>query len=239
MKQKPLTQVDHTIIERLSLLRENMNKSRREVIEELNGQISMEQLKSYELESRFSEPTPEHLVILAKYYGVSTDYILGLSDTMNEIPEDDSVDGTYKVSFSGPRNQPIQTLFSLKFKEKELIGYLITSIDDMLDLIELSDSLKKDLNENARLEMEDEDSPDMSDTLRSSMASMQQINATRDSIIYNICHILDDCLRSIVPNITSPYELMDSDVLDAVTAFIERINKEHSEESDEKNKKKN
>lgn len=65
-----------TFAERLTALRENTGKKRQEVADDLK--ISRASLEYYEKGKR--KPDIEVLVRLADYYGVSTDYLLGLSD---------------------------------------------------------------------------------------------------------------------------------------------------------------
>ena len=64
-----------TFAERLTKLRENAGKKRQEVADDL--EISRASLEYYEKGKR--KPDIEVLAKVAKYYGVSTDYLLGLS----------------------------------------------------------------------------------------------------------------------------------------------------------------
>ncbi len=66
---------NETFADRLTKLRENTGKKRQEVADEL--EISRASLEYYEKGKR--KPDIEVLAKVAKYYGVSTDYLLGLS----------------------------------------------------------------------------------------------------------------------------------------------------------------
>lgn len=67
---------NETFADRLTKLRENTGKKRQEVADEL--EISRASLEYYEKGKR--KPDIEVLAKVAKYYGVSTDYLLGLSN---------------------------------------------------------------------------------------------------------------------------------------------------------------
>ena len=63
--------------QRIKYIRENMNSSQKELLEKTNINTSvMNRIESGERAIRDDE-----LIIFAKIFGVSTDYILGLSDT--------------------------------------------------------------------------------------------------------------------------------------------------------------
>ncbi len=66
--------------QRLKDLREDFEKSQREIAEK----ISTTQQQYSKIEKGKTEISSEKLIILAKYYNVSIDYILGLID--NPIP---------------------------------------------------------------------------------------------------------------------------------------------------------
>ncbi len=71
---KGVTSIYH--LPRVKELREKAERGQKEIAEML--QISQQQYSLYETGTR--ELKLCHLVELAKYYGVTTDYILGLSD---------------------------------------------------------------------------------------------------------------------------------------------------------------
>ena len=73
----------HMNFERIRDLREDMDKSQKDVAEYLN--CSQVAYSYYEL-GRRDIPT-ETLVRLAKYYQCSTDYLLGLTDVKEPYPE--------------------------------------------------------------------------------------------------------------------------------------------------------
>lgn len=72
----------HMNFERIRNLREDMDKSQKDVAEYLN--CSQVAYSYYEL-GRRDIPT-ETLVRLAKYYQCSTDYLLGLTDVKEPYP---------------------------------------------------------------------------------------------------------------------------------------------------------
>lgn len=75
-----------TIGERLKLLRKSKKKSREQVAHDLG--ITVRALQTYEIGER-GTPT-DILIMLARYYEVSTDYILGLSEApAHEISENE------------------------------------------------------------------------------------------------------------------------------------------------------
>lgn len=65
------------LAERLKLIREKLGKSQLSVAKEIH--IKNTTLSNYEL--NISSPPPETLATLARYYNVSTDYLLGLTAT--------------------------------------------------------------------------------------------------------------------------------------------------------------
>ena len=64
------------LAERLSLLRKERDMTQKEVSQELG--ISLNSYQRYETEER--EPTAPILVQMAKFYNVSLDYLVGLTD---------------------------------------------------------------------------------------------------------------------------------------------------------------
>lgn len=79
-----------TLGERLAALRNNMGKSQAQVARELShmagSTISRSALSLWELDVH--QPDNDRLLLLASYYGVSTDYLLG-SGAAKEPPKDD------------------------------------------------------------------------------------------------------------------------------------------------------
>lgn len=69
--------------ERLKLLREEKNLNRDEVAEYLN--ITYSSISKYETNERF--PDKENLVKLSKFFNVSIDYLLGLTDIREPAEE--------------------------------------------------------------------------------------------------------------------------------------------------------
>ena len=64
------------LAERLSLLRKERDMTQKEVSQELG--ISLNSYQRYETDER--EPTAPILVQMAKFYNVSLDYLVGLTD---------------------------------------------------------------------------------------------------------------------------------------------------------------
>ena len=78
MKEKILT---HTYISRIRNLREDHDKSQQEIADYLGTSQSM-----YARYERGANEIPvRHIIALCKYYHVSADYILGLSDIKQPI----------------------------------------------------------------------------------------------------------------------------------------------------------
>lgn len=74
--------------ERLKKLRESKGFTQEQLSAELNGLISSRQISSWETTGRDGKPARsrrnisiEYLIIIAKYFGVTIDYLLGLTDT--------------------------------------------------------------------------------------------------------------------------------------------------------------
>ena len=70
-------------LERLKFLRENEKITQSELAKELG--ISQNTYSQYETGAR--QPSLETLIKLAKFYFVSTDYILGLTDDARQYPK--------------------------------------------------------------------------------------------------------------------------------------------------------
>lgn len=64
--------------ERIRELREEKGLSQKQLSKELNSQISDAAICFWENEKR--QPNLDSLIILAKYFGVSIDYLAGLED---------------------------------------------------------------------------------------------------------------------------------------------------------------
>lgn len=74
--------------ERIKKLRESKGFTQEKLSAELNGLISSRQISSWETTGRDGKPAKsrrnisiEYLIPIAKYFGVSIDYLLGLTDT--------------------------------------------------------------------------------------------------------------------------------------------------------------
>jgi len=67
---------------RLKDLREDHDKSQ----EEIGALLKTTQQQYYKYEKGIQELPTRHLVTLAKYYGTSADYILGLTNIMKPYP---------------------------------------------------------------------------------------------------------------------------------------------------------
>lgn len=72
------TKINNKFPERLKELRIEKGLSQMELSRELNGVISASSIGFWELNKR--KPTSDALIILASYFHVSTDYLLGLTD---------------------------------------------------------------------------------------------------------------------------------------------------------------
>ncbi|WP_075780204.1 helix-turn-helix domain-containing protein [Marinitoga sp. 1137] len=100
--------------ERLKQLREEKGISQRQLARDLN--FSSAAVSLYESGQR--EPTLTALEKLAKYFNVSLDYLIGLTDKDNELPD-----------FVKEQITKIDELKSLKLSEKlELIGNELINI---------------------------------------------------------------------------------------------------------------
>lgn len=80
---------------RLKYLRTARGENLEKVAEYLN--VSIQTISNYENEKR--DMTPDTIIKLAEYFGVSTDYILGKSDIRNPEIEEDPL-GLAKIGFS-------------------------------------------------------------------------------------------------------------------------------------------
>jgi len=67
---------------RLKDLREDHDKSQ----EEIGALLKTTQQQYYKYEKGIQELPTRHLITLAKYYGTSADYILGLTNIMKPYP---------------------------------------------------------------------------------------------------------------------------------------------------------
>lgn len=72
-----------TYYERIRELRQDEDISQQELGEALG--ISQHTISQYELHHR--RPDPETIIALAKFFNVSTDYLLGVTNTRNKFPE--------------------------------------------------------------------------------------------------------------------------------------------------------
>lgn len=72
--------------ERLKELRDFTNPHLTQ--KEVGIQTGMSQRKISRLEKGDIKPTPEEIVTLCRFYKVSADYLLGITDTFKEIPKD-------------------------------------------------------------------------------------------------------------------------------------------------------
>lgn len=109
--------------ERLTALRENTGKKRQEVADDLK--ISRASLEYYEKGKR--KPDIEVLVRLADYYGVSTDYLLGLSDVSTT-----DKDIKFICNYTGLSETSVKILNSandlFKLEYMQVINFLIEEI---------------------------------------------------------------------------------------------------------------
>lgn len=64
--------------ERLRELRTNKGLSQAELSKELDGQVTQAAIALWELNKRI--PNADAIILLANYFGVTSDYLLGLSD---------------------------------------------------------------------------------------------------------------------------------------------------------------
>lgn len=80
---------------RLKYLRTERGENLEKVAEYLN--VSIQTISNYENEKR--DMTPDTILKLAEYFGVSTDYLLGKSDIRNPEIEEDPL-GLAKIGFS-------------------------------------------------------------------------------------------------------------------------------------------
>lgn len=71
--------------ERLKELREFTNPHLTQT--EVGLQTGMSQQKISSLETGVINPTPDEIVILCRFYEVSADYMLGITNIYKEIPE--------------------------------------------------------------------------------------------------------------------------------------------------------
>lgn len=71
--------------ERLKELREFTDPKLRQ--EDVGNSVGMSQRKISRLETGTINPTPDEIVKLCKFYNVSADYLLGITDTYKSMPE--------------------------------------------------------------------------------------------------------------------------------------------------------
>ena len=80
---------------RLKFLRNEKGESLEKIAKQLN--VTIQTISNYENEKR--DMTPDTIIKLAEYFGVSTDYLLGKSDIRNPEQIDDPL-GLSKIGFS-------------------------------------------------------------------------------------------------------------------------------------------
>lgn len=81
---------------RLKYLRTERGENLEKVAEYLN--VSIQTISNYENEKR--DMTPDTIIKLAEYFGVSTDYLLGKSDIRNPEKAQEDPLGLAKIGFS-------------------------------------------------------------------------------------------------------------------------------------------
>lgn len=81
---------------RLKYLRTERGENLEKVAEYLN--VSIQTISNYENEKR--DMTPDTIIKLAEYFGVSTDYLLGKSDIRNPEKTQEDPLGLAKIGFS-------------------------------------------------------------------------------------------------------------------------------------------
>ena len=74
---------------RLSELREFSSPRLRQ--EDVGNATGMSQRKISRLEKGDVQPTPDEIVRLCRFYNVSADYLLGLTDTFKECPHSEKM----------------------------------------------------------------------------------------------------------------------------------------------------
>ena len=83
---------------RLRFLRNEKGESLEKIAKYLN--VTMQTISNYETEKR--DMTPETIIKLADYFGVSTDYLLGKSDVRNPEKIDmNEIDVAFSSGFKG------------------------------------------------------------------------------------------------------------------------------------------
>ena len=87
---------------RLKYLRTERRENLEKVAEYLN--VSIQTISNYENEKR--DMTPDTIIKLAEYFGVSTDYLLGKSDIRNPEKAQEDPLGLAKVGFSMDEYNP-------------------------------------------------------------------------------------------------------------------------------------
>ena len=103
---------------RLKYLRTERGENLEKVAEYLN--VSIQTISNYENEKR--EMTPDTIIKLAEYFGVSTDYLLGKSDIRNPEKTQEDPLGLAKIGFSMENYTPLTE------KQKEQIRDLLEII---------------------------------------------------------------------------------------------------------------
>lgn len=83
---------------RLKYLRTEREENLEKVAEYLN--VSIQTISNYENEKR--DMTPDTIIKLAEYFGVSTDYLLGKSDIRNPLSiDEDKINLAFSSGYSG------------------------------------------------------------------------------------------------------------------------------------------
>ena len=103
---------------RLKYLRTERGENLEKVAEYLN--VSIQTISNYENEKR--DMTPDTIIKLAEYFGVSTDYLLGKSDIRNPEKTQEDPLGLAKIGFSMDNYTPLTE------KQKEQIKGLLEVI---------------------------------------------------------------------------------------------------------------
>lgn len=94
---------------RLRLLRTEREESLEKVANYLN--VSIQTISNYETEKR--DMTPDTIIKLANYFNVSTDYLLGKTDTRNYDKDEQEFRFAYHKEIEGLTNEEI--LDALRF----------------------------------------------------------------------------------------------------------------------------
>ena len=212
---------------KLRELRDKVGKTRAEVSKDLDGQITVEQLKSYELESRYSEPPYRQLILLADYYGVGVDYILGHDEQVNNSLTDEARKFIASLGEDDLRN--FNSLFTPYAKDSTpVIKILMSPLSLVYNTLNITEEYKESMSDKLTEALDNNNTKEVLQICAGFQEYAKALNGGHYANVKYTLEEIEEALKSRLPELTYADFLSDEN-FERVSDYID----DHEDEIDE------